>query len=283
MYDAGSLSETSAHQRARGALDVSFKQRDGRTVLDRLRQEGCLKARFPRVEPNAWTMAVTLNSSGGVAGGDSLRFAFTAGQGTKACVAGQAAERFYRSVAGGTPAEVRTRLTVASGAALEWLPQETILFDRAVLDRRLHIELASDASFLGIEAIVFGRLAMGEQVRRGWLRDLIRVRRGGDLILHDAIRLDGEIGALLSRRAIGGDARALATIVHVAPDAEARLSGLRDALTAVRSAAEAAASAWNGMLVVRVLAPDSAALRLTVMEALEVLRDGRPLPRVWMC
>ena len=106
-----------------------------------------------------------------------------------------------------------------AGAALEWLPQETILFDRCALDRRLEVDLAADARFLGVETVVFGRTAMGETVRQGWLRDLIRVRRGGELLLHDAIRLDGAIDASLRRPAVGGGARVVATMVYVAPDA----------------------------------------------------------------
>ncbi|MDR3535040.1 MAG: urease accessory protein UreD, partial [Acetobacteraceae bacterium] len=210
---------------------MSFKRRGAASVLDGLRQDGCLKARFPRVEPSEWATAVTLNTSGGIAGGDRLTQAFAVGEGAQACVAAQAAERFYRSVPGGAPSEVRTRLTVAAGGALEWLPQETILFDRCALDRRLEVDLAPDGWFLGVESLVFGRVAMGERVEHAWLRDVIRVRRGGALLLHDAIRLDGEVDAALQRGAIGGGAGAVATIVHVAPDAEARLETVRAAWT----------------------------------------------------
>lgn len=285
MYDAACLSDVSVHQRARGAVSVSFKRRGAASVLDGLRQEGCLKVRFPRVEPDAWATAVTLNTSGGIAGGDRLALAFAAGEGAQACVAAQAAERFYRSVPGGAPSEVRTRLTVAPGGAIEWLPQETILFDRCALDRRLEVDLAPDAWFLGVESLVFGRAAMGERVQQAWLRDLIRVRRGGALVLHDAIRLDGTVDAMLGRAAIGGGAGAVATLVHVAPDAEAKLEAVRAALTTRDGcdATQAAASAWNGMLVARFLASDSAALRRSVTALLSVLRGSRPLPRVWMC
>ena len=93
-------------------------------------------------------------------------------------MAAQAAERFYRALTRDAPSRVRTTVTVAQGGALEWLPQETILFDRCALDRRLHVDLAADARFLAVETLVFGRAAMGERVRQGWLRDLIRVRRG---------------------------------------------------------------------------------------------------------
>jgi len=174
---------------------------------------------------------------------------------------------------------VRTRLTLAAGAALEWLPQETILFDRSALDRRLEIDMAADARFLGVETLVFGRTAMGESVRQAHLRDLIRIRRAGTLLLHDAIRMDGAVETLLQRAAIGQGARALATLVYVAPDAEAALEPVRQAL----GSAEAGASAWNGMLVARILGPDGAGVRRCVVAVLAALRPSRPLPRVWLC
>ncbi len=266
------------HQRAQGTLHLSFKRR-GATVLDGLRQEGCLKARFPRIEHGAWAGAVTLNSSGGVASGDALNIAVTAGPGTRATVASQAAERFYRALPGTPPARVSTVLNVAPGAALEWLPQESILFDRCAVRRRLSVDLEGDAWFLGVEQIVFGRTAMGEAVREAGFRDLIEVRRDGRLLLHDAIRLDGPVQAVLDRPAAGGGARAVATLVHAAGDAEQKLDALRDAL----AGQEAGASAWNGLLVARIVATDGACLRAAVMAGLGALRAARPLPRVWFC
>jgi urease accessory protein len=279
MYDGGSLSEPSLLQRAVGELRVVVKQFGPETVLDELRQAGCLKARFPRRVVSGWMDVVMLNTGGGVAGGDRLDLSFTVGAGGRATIAAQAAERFYRALAADAPSRVRTRLTLQSGASLEWLPQETILFDRCALDRRLEVDLAGDARFLGVETLVFGRTAMGERVQHGWLRDLIRIRRGGKLLLHDAIRLDGEIDAAMRRAAVGGGASVVATIVYVAPDATARL----DAVRAVLERAEAGASVWNGMLVARILGAGSASVRASVIAALEALRESRPLPRVWLC
>lgn len=279
MYDGGSLSEPSLLQRAVGELRVSVKRFGTETVLDELRQVGCLKARFPRRIVSGWMDVVMLNTGGGVAGGDRLDVAIGIGAGAQATVTAQAAERFYRALVGDAPSRVRTRLTLAAGAFLEWLPQETILFDRCALDRRLDIELSADARFLGVETIVFGRKAMGERVGQGWFRDLIRVRRCGELLLHDAIRLDGKIDSALKRTAIGGGAGAVATMVYVAPDAREKLDPLREAF----GEAQAGASAWNGMLIARILGVDSASVRDTVTAALNVLREARPLPRVWLC
>ncbi len=278
MNTTSAAASPSDLQRARGGLHVAVKRRGAASVLADLRQDGCLKARFPHAP--GWFEAVTLNSSGGVAGGDRLDADFAVGTGAAATFSSQAAERFYRALAADPPALVRTRIAVAEGAAAEWLPQEAILFDHAALDRRLEIELAADSWFLGLETLVFGRAAMGEQVRGLRLADTIRVRRDGRLILHDQIRLAGDAAALLQGRALAAGGAAVATLVHVAPDAEARLAALRDAWAA--APAEAACSAWNGMLVGRVVAGDAAALRATLLAALCVLRGGRAVPRVWL-
>jgi urease accessory protein len=320
MFDVASRSDVAPPlQRAAGAFRVVFKQRDGLTVLEDLHQAGCLKLRFPRVAPGEWTAAVMLNTGGGVAAGDRLDGAVVLRDGTRATVTAQAAERFYRALPGSDPATVRTRVLVGAGAHMEWLPQETLLFDRCALDRRLDVELAEDSRFLGVETLVFGRAAMGEQVAQAWLRDAIRVRRGGRWLLHDAVRLDGDVATLLRRPGIAAGARAVATLVFVAPDAEAMLPAVRAALQSAprpegssreadrgeadgpdrignewsaspdRAAApplphvQAAASAWNGMLVLRALAPDAAPLRRAVTAVLAVLRAPRPLPRVWLC
>lgn len=273
MSAAASLSEL---QRATGQLSVTMKQRDGRTVLADLRQEGCLKARFPRSE--GWPEVVMLNSGGGVAGGDRLDLALTLEQGAHAIFAAQAAERFYRALPADPPARIRTTITVAEGAAAEWLPQESILFDSCALDRTLDIQLAPTACFLGLETLVFGRRTMGETLARIRLTDRIRLSRAGDLLLHDATRLHGD-AAPLSRPALAGGANAVATILYAAEDAESHLAPLREAWKDV----EAGVSAWNGLLLARLLAPDSAALRHAVTTGLALLRAGRPLPRVWLC
>jgi urease accessory protein len=273
MYGAASLSDAPALQRAVGELRVNVRVRDGRTVLEGLRQVGCLKARFPRSDD--WLNVVTLNTSGGIAGGDALESAFTVGAGARATIAAQAAERFYRTLPGSAASRVHTSIVVGDGGAAEWLPQETILFDRCATERRLRIDLAEDAWFLGVESLVFGRAAMGEVVERASLRDRIEVRRGNQLLLRDAVRMDGDVAAMLGRATVADGARAMATLVHVAKDAESKIDAVR--------APEVGVSAWDGILVARVLAADGAALRASVIAILNVLRDGRALPRVWLC
>lgn len=281
MFDVASPSESSAHQRAVGELRVALRRRGAATVIGDLRQAGCLKARFPRGDDDAWLDVAMLNISGGVAGGDRLDFSFDVAAGAQACFAAQAAERFYRALPGTAPARVRTAISVADGGAAEWLPQETIFFDRCKLDRVLDVRLDGRARFLGLEMLVFGRAAMGERVAQAEISDAFRVRRDGRFILHDTIRLHGDVGEILARPAVARGARAVATLVMVAPDVEAWLEPVRAVLA--EAPAETGASCWDGMLVVRALAESGAMLRMTMIGVLRVLRHGRALPRVWMC
>ena len=265
-------------QRATGEASLTVRRRGRSTVIADLLQRGCLKLRFPRAEGFE---AVLLNSSGGVAGGDTLETRIQLGEAAAATLSTQAAERFYRVRPEDRAATVATSIDLTPGAQAEWLPQETILFDGSALHRRLDVAMAEDARFLGVEALVFGRTAMGERMRSGRVHDTIRITRGGRLVLHDAIRLAGNLHAALDRPAVAAGARAVATLVLVAPDAAARLDGVRAALAS--APVEAGASAWNGMLVARLLGHDGACLRAGIVAGLAVLRDERPLPRVWMC
>jgi urease accessory protein len=275
MYDAASLSDAPVLQRAVGELRIEVRRREGATALDGLRQAGCLKARFPRRDTPRRMDAITLNTSGGVAGGDSLDSSFVLGEGACLTVASQAAERFYRALPNSAPARVNNHVVVGAGGEMEWLPQETILFDGCALRRRLRIDLAADARFLGVESLTFGRAAMGETVRHASLRDGLELRRDGRLLLHDVIRLEGDVAATLQRPAVAAGARAVATLLYVADDAEAMLAPLRGLAIG--------ASSWDGMLIARILGADGAGVRATVIAALRVLRDGRAPPRAWMC
>jgi urease accessory protein len=171
---------TPRHQRVAGRAAVSFGA--GARLTD-LAQAGSAKAMMPRMHGRA-PEVVFLNTAGGLTGGDRLDYAVDLAGGHVVATT-QTAERAYRSAAG--VAEVTTRLTLAPGRTLHWLPQEVILFDGAALDRRLEVEMAGDATLILLETLVLGRAAMGETVRhcaparpaRGHARRAARADRGG--------------------------------------------------------------------------------------------------------
>jgi len=262
-------------QRARGVLHIGVRLSGGATRLADLRQLGCLRACFPRGDGGA-LQAVALNTSGGVTDGDHLRTTFAVQAGASLTVATQAAERIYRARTGAAPARLETRITIGQGGHAAYLPQETILFDGSALDRTLHVEMEEDSVYLGVETLVFGRLASGEVLREIFLRDTVTLRRGGRLVLHDQVRLQGHVPRLLAGRATAGGAGAVASLVYAAPGAAARLDPLRAAL-----AGAGGASFRDGLVVARIVAQDGRQARCAVLAGLGALRDGRALPRVW--
>lgn len=265
--------------RARGRAEVGVARRSGRTALARLAQEGSAKAFLPRVAGPA-VEAVLVNSAGGMAGGDLFRWGAEVGAGAALVVSTQAAERVYRST--GAEARVEARLSVGAGGRLDWLPQETILFDCARLSRRLEVDMAADARLTLVETLVFGRAAMGERLSQTWVSDQWRIRRAGRLVHAEALRLDGDAGFALGRRALLGGAAAMATLVHLAPDAAERLEDARALAQAARArrGVEAAVSLKASVLIARLLGSDAQALRAALVDFLVAFR-GEPPPRVW--
>ena len=263
-----------AHVRARGELRAAFAASGGVTSLMRLYEAGGLRLRCPRVSGGC--EAVSINTGGGMAGGDTARLDYRLEAGARVTFTSQSAEKIYR--ADGAAAQVAMSLRLAAGAQAEWLPQETILFDGARLDRRLDIDMAQDASLMLLESVVFGRLAMGEELRHGRFTDRWRVRRGGRLVLAEAVRLDGPVRDLLDRPALGQGARAVAAFLIIAPNAEARLDDVRALLA--DAPFPHGVSAFNKMLLARLAAPSPEALRNAIVKLLSGLR-GRAAPRVW--
>jgi urease accessory protein len=244
--------------------------RDEQTTLRRLYQEGCAKIRLPRDPDAPGLEAVLLNTSGGLTGGDRMAWQAEVGERARLTLTTQACEKTYRSLEG--DAEVDVQLDVGPRGRLDWLPQETILFDRARLFRRFTVEMAQNATLLAVEPMILGRLAMGEDVVRAHLRDRWRVRRGGRLVYADDLRLDGAHAGL----PLLAGAKAYASLLFIAPDAERQIDPLRAAL-----GDQGGASAFDGKIVARVLAPDGYALRKALIPAIAVLRGGTPPPRVW--
>ncbi len=262
-------------QRARGRTLLTARSRDGQTVLDDLHQSGASRLLFPRPATQALPV-VWLNTSGGVTGGDRFSAGFAAGTGAHLSLTSQAAERIYRALPG-LPGQVSTTLDIGPGARIDWLPQETILFDHAALDRSLRIDMAENATLLAVETLIFGRAAMGETVRQLTLRDRIDLRIGGRLAFADRLHLDGDADAILSRRFVADGCGAVALVIFAAPGAKAHL----DMLRALLPDTGGVSALTEDLLVMRLTAPDSFDMRRALTPILRHLSGGG-LPRPWM-
>jgi urease accessory protein len=247
-----------------------------RSTVGRLFQEGAAKIRFSAGHADPGLTAVLINTAGGLTGGDGLAWRVELDETAKCSVVTQACEKVYRSDGGA--ATVSAALTLGRGARLDWLPQETILFDGARLTRTFDIRVAAGARLLAVEAVLLGRRAMGECTPFVHLHDRWRVWNDEGLVFADEVRLDQ---SARSGAALLNGAGAYAAVLYVADDYGERISTVRALMEAGRDHVLGGASAFQGKLFCRLLARDGLALRKVLIPVLEALRDGEPLPRLW--
>ena len=272
---AAETAQTFAANRAVGRIAFAVRASGGVTRRWRVREEGSLRVRCPG-PPAGELEAVIVNTAGGVAGGDRFSLDVAVEPGARLLVTTAAAEKIYRTLA--PDAAIDVTLAVGAGGSLAWLPQETILFDRARLARSIEVDLAEDARLILAEALVLGRSGMGEAVDDGRLLDRWRLRRDGRLIHAEAMRLEGGIAAKLKEPAVAKGGVAVATVL-VAPGDDATVATVRALDATFRG--EVGASAWSGFAVMRLCAADGAALRHDLVVVLGALR-GAALPRLWL-
>ncbi len=266
-------------QRSAGLVEIGFRADGAVTRLVRAYQSGCGRVRMPRQHGVPHPCGILINTAGGLTGGDRFHVRATLTEGARAVLTSQAAEKIYRSAAG--VAEIDNAISLSPGTTLDWLPQETILFDRGALHRRTQVAMAADATLTATELIVFGRTAMGETVESGTIADSWRIVRDGRLVFADATRLAGPIQATLGQPATAAGAAGLALVLHVAPDAGDRLAAVRKIMGGAPGV-RGGASAYDGVLVSRMIAESGATLRAAVLQVMGCLRDGLTPPRPWL-
>lgn len=261
-------------QRSQGSIDVHFAANG---TYSRAFQSGCLKVRFPKASDLDAPEAVLLNLAGGIAGGDALDVHIELGEQARATVTSQAYERVYRS--SGDDAVVQVSITAKEGAALLYLPQPTLLFDGCRLRRETTIHLATGATLLAVEGLIFGRSAMGETVRSGFVSDTVFVRRGTKLIHADRFEIGGDIQSNLDRPAVLAGNRAMATLRYFGAGAVDEIEHVRNLLTGTEGIA--AASAWDEILLARFAAPDGRTLHRDLCHTILGWPNFAALPRMW--
>jgi len=270
-----------------GAADIRFGQRDGISRLAQLYQRDPLRVLFPAPAAGDPPVAVIVTTSGGLVAGDRLDIHVELAQGAAAHVTASAAEKIYRST--GRTTAIRQILSIGPGAALEFLPPETILFDGARLQRETIVDLAPGSAFLGGDIIVFGRRARGERFTSGFLREVWELHRDGDVVWGDALHLEDDVGRIIDDPACFDGAAAFATMILSPPAGDGR--SLLDCARVVQSACavtglSAGATAVSGLVIARWLAADAAVLRRAYADLACHFRSaalGLPdrMPRVW--
>ncbi|WP_017652692.1 urease accessory protein UreD [Fortiea contorta] len=149
-----------------GQLNLVYADRHNSTQLIYNHHQAPLKVQRPFYpEGEKVCHSIILHTAGGIVGGDRLSSKIHLQPDAQAVITTAAASKIYRS--NGLPATQTINLKIDTGACLEWLPQETILFNDGIYRQDLRVELATGASFLGWEITRFGRTARGEKFYSG--------------------------------------------------------------------------------------------------------------------
>lgn len=255
----------------------------GESGLRDLEQVAPGRVLFPTARAGDFTLAVTVTTTGGLTGGDRLSLDIVVDPGASATVVPQSAEKLYRALPDDPATVIETRISVGAGGRCEWIAQEAILFDGSRMRRSLEIDLAADARLLAMELLVFGRGAMGETFTQGLVHDSWRIRREGRLVWIDALRIEGDAVSVMNAPFGFEGARAILTMAHVAPDAERHIDLAREL-----AGPGGGATAFDGLLILRLAGADPREVREAGLRATEALRHAvfglRPtLPSLCYC
>ncbi len=276
------LAEPIAHSGWRARLALGFGRRGARTLLERRVQEGPLVVQKPLYpEGEKVCHAIVVHPPGGIAGGDELDIALDAGEGAHGLLTTPGAAKWYRTA--GPLARQRVAIDVARGAALEWLPQDTIVFDGALARLSTQVRLAREARFLGWEILCLGRTGSGERLARGSCRIETEIVIDGRLAWRERGCIDGggallEVSAGLAGKPVFGTLYASFPGIGPAQLAECREARSEEGETGV--------TLVPGVLLARYLGDSGESARryfAAVWRALRPALAGREAsePRIW--
>lgn len=219
-----------ALERSSGELVICTHNKGHGNALAHLMQDGCLKARFPKMHDDGPKRGVLINTSGGIADGDVLTTRIEVRKSAKLALTSQAAERFYRARQLNRPAQIRTHLSVEEDATLFWLPQETIAFNGSAAHRRFDLNIAEGGTFIGGETMVLGRTAMKEEVTHCNLFDSWRIQYANKLIYADGMKLAGKLENTGRSPSQLADMVAYASMFFVSENLDQLQANLRDVI-----------------------------------------------------
>jgi urease accessory protein len=271
-------------QRADGSGRIVLSGSEKGTRIIDVFQRSPIRIMFPRAGTGALEEAVLVNTAGGIAGGDRLDSAVTVLANGSIAVTSQAAEKVYRALS--EPARIATKLKACPAAKLAWLPQETIVFNRARLCRKTEIELSSGAELLALEWLALGRAAHGEEMVGGQITESWRVKKDGRLIWADSFRATDETFPHLHRKALLSNCKALGTLIYFGPCLNTRLVFSRDIAPSLEC--HCAATSVGGIIIVRFAAKVCSDLRIALRSFLQQFsRELGPgpfqVPKMWSC
>ena len=265
-------------------LTLGFADDTGTTRLVERSHCGPLRVQKPLYpEGPRVCQAIVVHPPGGVAGGDELAIALRAGAGSAALVTTPGAGKWYK--ANGRHARQDVKIAVENGASLEWLPQETIVFDAADVRLDTDIALAAGASYLGCEILCFGRTASGERFRSGALAQRTVIRHEGRPVWFEQGRLVAGSAAMQSPLGLSGKTVCATFLAAGKAVPAALIASLREE-AATFGAIAFGVTQMKSVVAARYLGDSSEQARALMALAWRVLRPaftGREAvtPRIW--
>ena len=266
----------------RAELELGFERRTDRTVLARRRHDGPLVVQKPLYpEGDAVCHAIVVHPPAGIVGGDVLDCRVQLDAGAEVLLTTPGAGKWYRSA--GPRAQQRLAFDVAAGACLEWLPQETIIFEGARAALESDIRLAPGARYIGWEILCLGRTGSGERFTRGECALRSRLRIGQRSVWLEQGRIEAGGTRMRARAGLGGHSVSGTLIAAGAPIDDALLAACR---TLVPGTGLGAVTRLPEIFVARILGDSSEAAKRYFTQLWALLRPrvtGRDAvePRIW--
>ena len=267
-------------------LDLGFERDGDTTRLIRREHTGPLRVQKPLYPEHPSTChAIIIHPPGGVVGGDELRMQVDAGPKARAFLSTPGAAKWYR--ANGHRSRQQLRMRVAAGAALEWLPQETILFNAADVVFDTIIDLGADARYIGCEILCFGRKASGETFEQGQVRQSMMIRREGKPLWLEQGALAAGSRQMQSPLGLGGYSVCASLIAVGSTNSTALLTPLREQCAASSEGhGQFGVTHMKSVIIARYLGNNSEVARRVMLAAWQVLRPAllerdAVIPRIW--
>jgi urease accessory protein len=264
-------------------LALGFERRGARSVCHERLHSGPLRVQRPFYpEGDEVCHVYVLHPPGGVVGGDELEIAVDVNSAAAALLTTPAAGKFYRSA--GRLARQSQSLSVAAGASLEWLPQETIVFDGACATMTTHVALQGDARFMGWDILCLGRPGSGENFARGTLSQAWEIRRDGKPLFIERAVYDQDGTALVAPWGLAGQP-VCGSLVCVG-DYAVLIDEIRAAMAALNMEGLFSVTQLAELMVCRYLGPHGDEARRCFVRAWEILRPlsvrrAACVPRIW--
>ena len=278
------LTASSRHWLA--TLDLGFERDGDTTRLIRREHTGPLRVQKPLYPEHPSTChAIIIHPPGGVVGGDELRMQIDAGPKSRAFLSTPGAAKWYR--ANGHRSRQQLRIRVAAGAALEWLPQETILFNAADVVFDTIIDLGADARYIGCEILCFGRTASGETFERGQVQQSMMIRREGKPLWLEQGALAAGSRQMQSPLGLGGYSVCASLIAVGGASSAALLAPLREQCAASSEGhGQFGVTHMKSLIIARYLGNNSEVARRVMLAAWQILRPAllerdAVIPRIW--